>query len=163
MLTSFLQQAKAVNLPFELKKAGLNLDAEVKKELPRIRNSRTEKASRVERAKILLTFNDGQSLNSIAKASSTHRPKIDRCLDKALQPGPLTALDDLPRSGNPPKITPEAKAGLIDLAGSKPRDLGDSFELWTNRLLAEHDRLHCFKHCRPSPRKIRKGIPFPKY
>lgn len=144
-------------MPFELKKASLNLDASVKEELVRISKSRTEKSSRVERAKILLMFDDGKSINSIAKALSTNRPKIDRCIDKALQLGPLTALDDLPRSGKPPKITPEAKAWLIDLACSKPKDLGYSYELWTNRLLAEHARLYCDKHGHPSLQKIQKG------
>lgn len=147
-------------MPFELKKASLKLDASVKEELVRISNSRTEKASRVERAKILLMFDDGMSINGIAKKLLTNRPKIDRCIDKALQLGPLTALDDLPRSGKPPKITPEAKAWLIDLACSKPKDLGYSYELWTNRLLAEHARLYCDKHGHTSLRKIQKGTVF---
>jgi len=144
-------------MPFELKKAKLRLSSEVKKELDRISRSRTEKASRVERAKILLLYAEGNSVNSIAKALSTNRPKVDRCIEKALQLGVLTALDDLPRSGKPPKISEEAKAWLINLACTKPKDHGYSFELWTQSLLAEHARLHGFKHGHRSLNNIQKG------
>ena len=43
-------------MPFELKKAKLQLSPDVKSELDRISRSRTEKASRVERAKMLLLY-----------------------------------------------------------------------------------------------------------
>ncbi len=144
-------------MPFELKKAKLQLSPDVKAELDRISRSRTEKASRVERAKILLLYYDGSSINSIAKALSTNRPKVDRCIEKALQLGALTALDDLPRSGKPSAITEEAKAWLVNLACTKPKDHGYSFELWTQSLLAEHARLHGLKHGHRCLSKIQKG------
>jgi hypothetical protein len=49
--------------------------------------------------------------------------------------GPLAALDDRPRPGKEPTITPEAKAWLVRLAC-------DKHELWTTRLLARHAREH---------------------
>ncbi|GAC44027.1 transposase and inactivated derivative, partial [Paenibacillus popilliae ATCC 14706] len=39
-------------------------------------------------------------------------------------------------------VTPEAKAWVISLACQKPKDLGYSYEIWTQRLLAQHVRNH---------------------
>lgn len=79
-----------------------------------------------------------KTVSAIAHQLSTNRPKVERCIDKALQLGALTALDDLLRSGKPPEITPEAKAWLMNLACQKPKELDYCFELWINRLLAQH-------------------------
>lgn len=144
-------------MPFKLKKAKLLLSSVVKEELERISRSRIEKASRVERAKILLAYYEGNSINSIAKALSTNRPKVDRCIEKALQLGALTTLDDLPRPGKPSKISEDAKAWLINLACTKPKDHGYSLELWTQSLLAEHARIHCRKYGHHSLSRIQKG------
>ena len=53
---------------------------------------------------------------------------------------PLAALDDRPRPGKEPTITPEAKAWLVSLACEKAEDHGYPHELWTTRLLARHAR-----------------------
>jgi len=60
----------------------------------------------------------------------------------ALAYGPLMALDDRPRPGKEPTITPEAKAWLVSLACRKAKELGYPHELWTTRLLARHAREH---------------------
>jgi hypothetical protein len=52
------------------------------------------------------------------------------------------ALDDRPRPGKEPMITPEAKAWLVSLACDKAKDHGYPHELWTTRLLARHAREH---------------------
>ena len=52
------------------------------------------------------------------------------------------ALDDRPRPGKEPTITPEAKAWLVSLACDKAKDHGYPHELWTTRLLARHAREH---------------------
>lgn len=39
-------------------------------------------------------------------------------------------------------MTPEAKAWVISLACQKPKELGYSYEVWTQRLLAQHVRNH---------------------
>ena len=61
-------------------------------------------------------------------------------MGRALAYGPLTALDDRPRPGKEPTITPEAKAWLVSLACDKAKDHGYPHELWTTRLLARHAR-----------------------
>jgi hypothetical protein len=71
---------------------------------------------------IFLLYSNGVTISAIARRLSTNRPKIERCIDKALQLGALVSLDVLHRSGKPPDITPEAKAWLINLACQKPKD-----------------------------------------
>lgn len=144
-------------MPFVRKRPLLTLRPEVKEKLKQLSKSRTEKASRVERAKTLLAYSSGDTVSAIAREFSTNRPKIERCIDKALQLGVSTALDDLQRSGKPVKIIPGAKTWLINLACQKPKELGYSFELWTNRLLAMHARKYCKKEGHPSLVRICRG------
>src|SRR6478672_7492909 len=67
---------------------------------------------------------------------------VQRCVERAVAEGPLAALDDRPRPGREPTITPEAKAWLVSLACRKAKELGYPHELWTTRLLARHAREH---------------------
>ncbi len=144
-------------MPFKGKRPELLLKPDVEEQLIRISKSRSEKASRVERAKMILAYSEGVSISAIARQLSTNRPKVERCVDKALQIGAITALDDLPRAGKPPDITPEAKSWLVSVACIKPKELGYASELWTNRTLAEHARFHCFKNGHPSLANINRG------
>jgi hypothetical protein len=48
----------------------------------------------------------------------------------------FVTLDDRPRPGKEPTITPEAKAWLVSLACDKAKEHGYPHELWTTRLLA---------------------------
>jgi transposase len=144
-------------MPFKRKRPELSIIQEVRHKLEQISKSRTESASRIERAKMILAYSKGVTVSAIARQLSTNRPKVERCIDKALQLGALTALDDLPRSGKPPQIRPEAKAWLVNLACQKPKELGYSFELWTNRLLAKHAREHCTENGHPSLANINRG------
>jgi len=144
-------------MPFQRKRPELKIDQEVKDKLEQISKSRTESSNRIERAKMMLEYSRGTTVSEIARQLLTNRPKVERCIDKALQLGALTALDDLPRSGKPPEITTEAKAWLVNLACKKPKELGYSFELWTNKLLAKHAREHCKKEEHPSLEKINRG------
>jgi len=127
-------------MPFERRRPQLMLTEEEVASLTSSSNSRTEPAAQVERAKILLAYAGGESVSSIARRFETNRPKIERCVDKALQLGALSSLKDLPRSGRKRNITQEARTWLVDLACRKPKELGYSYELWTTRLLAKHAR-----------------------
>ena len=142
---------------FRRKRPKIELSPEMISKLKSISKSRTEKAMRVERATILLAYFHGTSIAAIARQLSTNRPKIERCIDKALQIGVISALDDLPRGGRPPTITPEARAWVINLACQKPKDLGYSYELWTNRLLANHIQKHCEQVGHPCLANISRG------
>ena len=105
-----------------------------------IAQSRTEPASRVERARILLAYREDPSFFAVGGALGLHHQTVQRCVERAVAEGPLAALDDRPRPGREPTITPEAKAWLVSLACRKAKELGYPHELWTTRLLARHAR-----------------------
>src|SRR5580692_11368870 len=107
-----------------------------------ITRSRTEPASRVERARMLLAYREDPSFFAVAHALGVHHQTVQRCVERALSYGPMAALDDRPRSGKEPTITAEAKAWLMALACRKAKELGYPHELWTTRLLARHAREH---------------------
>jgi transposase len=144
-------------MPFKSKKQKICLSIEELKELERITKSRTEAVSYVERAGIILAFNKGETISQIARDFKTNKNKIERCIDRALQFGVLTSLKDLPRSGRKKEITPDAIAWVINLACQKPKDLGYSYELWTNRLLAEYIRKNCLEAGHPCLKEIARG------
>src|SRR6266849_7576751 len=86
--------------------------------------SRTEPASRVERARMLLAYRENPSFFAVGKRLGVHHQTVQRCIERALAYGPLMALDDRPRPGKEPTITTEAKAWLVSLACRKAKDLG---------------------------------------
>ena len=105
-----------------------------------IAQSRTEPASRVERARILLGYWKDPSFFAVGQALGLHHQTVQRCVERAAVEGPMAALDDRPRPGKEPTITIEAKAWLTSLACRKAKELGYPHELWTTRLLARHAR-----------------------
>ena len=108
--------------------------------LTALSRSRTEPASRVSRAAMLLAYRENPSFFAVAQKLGVHHQTVQRCVERALVYGPLAALDDRPRPGKQPTITPEAKAWLVSLACDKAREHGYPHELWTTRLLARHAR-----------------------
>jgi len=116
-------------------------DADVER-LRSIAQSRTEPASRVERARILLAYREDPSFFAVGRALGLHHQTVQRCVERAVVEGPMAALDDRPRPGKEPTITIEAKAWLTSLACRKAKELGYPHELWTTRLLARHAREH---------------------
>jgi transposase len=106
-----------------------------------IARSRTEPASRVERARMLLAYREDPSFFAVGHCLGVHHQTVQRCVERALAYGPM-ALDDRPRPGKEPTITAEAKAWLVSLACRKAKELGYPHELWTTRLLARHAREH---------------------
>ena len=114
-------------------------DDEIEK-LTAIAHSRSEAARRVERAQMLLAYRETLSFFAVGQKVRVHHQTVERCVERALAYGPLAALDDRPRPGKEPTITPEAKAWLVSLACDKAKDHGYPHELWTTRLLARHAR-----------------------
>jgi transposase len=114
-------------------------DEEIAK-LTAISRSRTERGSRVVRARMLLAYRENPSFFAVGRAVGVHHQTVERCVERALAYGPLAALDDRPRPGREPTITPDAKAWLVSLACDKAKDHGYPHELWTTRLLADHAR-----------------------
>jgi len=108
-----------------------------------ISRSRSEKAGRVERARMLLAYRATPSFHAVARQVGVAHQTVTRCVERARDHGVLAALNDLPRPGKAPTITAEAKAWLVSLACDKAKDHGYPHELWTTRLLARHAREHC--------------------
>jgi transposase len=109
-------------------------------ELTRVARSRTEPASRVERARRLLAYRETPSFYAVGRAIGVMHQTVERCLRRAERLGLMAALDDSPRPGREPVITDEARSFVVDLACRKAKDLGYPHELWTTRLLAKHIR-----------------------
>src|SRR5258707_1206746 len=110
--------------------------------LTALSRSRTEPASRVSRAQMLLAYREDPSFCAVGQRIGLHYQTVERCVERALAYGALAALDDRPRPGKEPTITPEAKAWLVSVACDKAKDHGYPHELWTTRLLARHAREH---------------------
>jgi transposase len=102
-----------------------------------VAQSRTEPASRVERARILLAYREDLSFFAVGRMLGLHHQTVQRCVERAVAEGPMVAVNR-PRPGREPTITLEAKAWLVSLACRKAKELGYPHELWTTRLLARH-------------------------
>ena len=114
-------------------------DEEIER-LKALSRSRTEPASRVSRAQMLLAYRENPSFCAVGQRVGVHHQTVQRCVERALGYGPLAAIEDRPRPGKEPVITPEAKAWLVSLACDKAKEHGYPHELWTTRLLARHAR-----------------------
>src|ERR1700750_923186 len=97
----------------------LSLGDEDTAKLNSVAQSRTEPASRVERARILLAYREDLSFFAVGRALGLHHQTVQRCVERAVVEGPMAALDDRPRPGREPTITLEAKAWLF--LASPPR------------------------------------------
>jgi transposase len=137
-------------MPFSRQRLPLKLSVDHKKTLEILQASRTESFSRVLRAKILIAYASEQSVNRIAKRLHISRPRVERCIDKALSGGIELALSELPRSGRPPRIRVEDKLWVVDLACRKPTEFGYPHEQWTRALLADYVREHAIETNHPA-------------
>lgn len=123
-------------------KAALVLGEEEREKLKKIAGSRTAPRREIERSRILLGYADGQKeIAQLAKEVGISRPTAYKCIDKALSMGIEAGLKDTPHRPFDPVITNEAKAWVIHLSCSKPKDYGYAAELWTRKSLAKHVRL----------------------
>ena len=120
----------------------LAMTAEEIETLTALSRSRTEAARHVERAQMLLAYRQQRSFFAVGQRLGVHHQTVQRCVERALAYGALAALDDRPRPGKEPTITPEAKTWLVSLACDKAKEHGYPHELWTTRLLARHAREH---------------------
>jgi hypothetical protein len=79
-------------------------DADVER-LRSIAQSRTEPASRVERARILLAYREDPSFFAVGRALGLYHQTVQRRVERAVVEGAMAALDDRPRPGKGPTIT----------------------------------------------------------
>jgi len=132
------------------KKSPLFLKEDQLQELNRISQSRTAPAQETQRAKILLSYYENPIISKVARTVGVVRDTVYKCIDKALEMGVEKALKDLYHCPKEPTITMEAKAWLVNIACSKPKDFGMAAELWTQKALADYARKHAAESGHPS-------------
>ena len=135
----------------------LILSAEQKQELERLRQSRTAPLRETQRAQILLRFLDGEAIAGIARAVRMTRKSVRKWVEKALAMGAEAALKDTYHRPRAPVISEEAKAWVVHLACSKPKELGYAAELWTRSSLARHVRENAESAGHPSLARAAKA------
>ena len=105
--------------------------------LKELSRSRTAPSREVERAKVLLGYAGGTSITELQRQFGVGRPMIYKCVDKALAAGVQMGLKDKYHRPHEPEITGEAKAWVVSLACTKPKDHGLAAELWSISALAK--------------------------
>jgi transposase len=118
------------------KRAALVLTPDQTVTLKELAASRTAPAREVERAKVLLGYAGGTSITELKRQLGFSRPMIYRCVDKALAAGMQAGLKDKYHRPHEPEITDEAKAWVVSIACTKPKDHGLAAELWSISALA---------------------------
>lgn len=120
-------------------RAALALSAAEEQSLRALAASRTAAVREVQRAKILLGYHAGENFSTLSRRLHVSRRIVYKHVDRALAAGVDVALRDRPH-GSAPTITPEAKAWVLALACTKPKEQGLAAELWTLSALAKYIR-----------------------
>ena len=129
-------------MPRKSQRAKLALTNEQRQRLKDTAQSRTAAVREVERAKIILKYTAGVSISDIQSVLDVSRPTIYKCIDKALAMGFEAGLKDKYHSPKDAVITDDAKAWVVNLACTKPKEHGYAAEIWSHSLLARHTRQH---------------------
>ena len=138
------------NMAGKSKLPALVLTAEELKRLETLSASRAAPVREVERARLLLQYHAGNNPSAIQRALNLSRVTIYHCLHKALEMGLEAGLKDRFHRPKEPVIGPDAKAWVVHLACTKPKELGYASELWTRQALADHVRGHATAAGHPS-------------
>src|ERR1700693_823870 len=124
------------------RRSKLVLADEDKAELEQLARARTAPHREKQRAAILLGYYAGESIASIGRRLGMTRLSVSKWVAKALAVGPMAALKDNFHRPKDPVIGDDAKAWVVHLACSKPKDLGYAAEVWSRQALAHHVRAH---------------------
>jgi hypothetical protein len=124
------------------RRSKLVLADEDKAELEQLTRSRTVPHREAQRAVIILGYHAGESIASIGRRLGMTRLSVSKWVAKALAVGPMAALKDRYHRPKEPTIGDDAKAWVVHLACSKPKDLGYAAEVWSRQALAKHVREH---------------------
>ena len=112
--------------------------------LQSIARSRTESASRVERARCCCTIT--ASCYGVARDVGVTHQTVQSCQLRATTFGVMAALDDRPRPGKEREITAEARVWLASTACQRPQELGYPHELWIIGPACPRARAKCGPH-----------------
>ncbi len=132
------------------RRSRLILTDEEKAELERLARSRTAPHREKQRAAILLGYHAGENIASIGRRVGMTRLSVSKWVAKALAVGSMAALKDNYHRPKAPSIEADAKAWVVHVACSKPKDLGYAAEVWSRQALALHIREHAVEAGFPS-------------
>ena len=124
--------------------------------LEQLRQSRTAAWRQVQRAQVLWLYYTGSNIATIMKAVKMTRKSVSKWIEKALTMGVSAGLKDTPH-GSKPVLTENAKAWVVHLACSKPKDLGYAAEVWSRQALAQHVRRQAIAQGHPSLARASKA------
>lgn len=137
-----IQLLTGVTMAGKTKRAALLLTEDQRAMLKELSRSRTALAREIERAKVLIGYADGISIAGLQRQTGCSRPMIYKCIDKALAAGIQMGLKDAYHRPHEPEISNEARAWVVNIAYTKPKDNGLAAELWTisglARFVSEH-------------------------
>jgi transposase len=139
------------------KRSKLVLTCDEVNQLQQLRQSRTAPWREVQRAQILWRYHAGETITEIGRALKMTRKSIGKWIARALAQGASAAMKDTYHRPRAPVITEEAKAWVVHLACSKPKELGYAAELWTRKSLAQHVRQHAEEAGHPSLARAAKA------
>ena len=117
-----------------MKNLKIKLEKEERKFLQDFLKKGTKKARAISRANVLLLADEGWETETIAKMVKVHRQRVWRIKRRYLKEGLKSALEEKPRSGQPPKYKEKHKAEIIATACTKAPN---GRKRWTIRLLAK--------------------------
>ena len=106
----------------------LVLSDEDRAELEQLARSRTVPYREAQRSAILLGYHAGESIAGIGRRLGMTRLSVSKWVAKALAVGPMAALKDSYHRPKDPVIGDDAKAWVVHVACSKPKDLGYAAE-----------------------------------
>ena len=121
------------------KKPELVLSEEEKQKLLTISRSKKLPQREVQRASILLSYAEGNTIVSIQRKLNVSRPTIYKWLDRALAKGVEAGLKDSYHARES-VIGDDAKAWVINVACTKPTEHGLASEVWSYSALAKYIR-----------------------
>ncbi len=124
------------------KRSKLVLSDEDRAELEQLARSRVVPQREAQRSAILLGYYAGESIASIGRRLGMTRLSVSKWVAKALAVGPIAALKDNYHRPKEPVIGDDAKAWVVHVACSKPKDMGYAAEVWSRQALAGHIREH---------------------
>lgn len=124
------------------KRAKLLLTNKQRTQLEQLGKSRKAPLREAQRANILLQYSNQTPISQIQKLIDVSRPTIYKCIDKALAAGVDAGLKDYYHRPFEPIINETAKAWVVHLACTKPKEHGLTAELWSYNALAKYTRQH---------------------
>jgi hypothetical protein len=139
------------------KRAKLMLSVEDLAKLEPLSRARIVPKREAQRAEILLRYHAGENIASLSRSLQMTRVSVAKWVAQALAVGPAAALKDSSHRPKEPVIGDDAKAWVVPVACSKPKDVGYAAETWPRQTLATHVRKHAAEAGYPALSKAAKA------